>query len=198
MTIDVSTITPADFKAQFPRGFPYLSAYAYDNAATYNTGALVYYSTNGSFYKALANGITGVLPPSDAAKWEVQPEQSVDNFVQDSDITAAFAEARTVYNLALYPTDESARLAYLYLTAHFLAYDLRAAAAGFMAAGSGSFPVQSRSVGSVSESYSIPKAYLDDPNLVGYTSTSYGLKFLQMTLPKLVGNMVAVCAPALP
>lgn len=191
MTVDVTTITVADFKAQFSRTFPYLPVY--DPTTVYNKGDEVYYPTNNLFYTCCKDVQQGVTPGSDTSVWE-KATDALDNWVQDNDITNAFAEAQAVFNQGLYGKDAVVRLAYLYLTAHFLAYDLKAALAGLTAAGQ--FPVSSRAVGSVSESYDVPEAYTTDPILAGFTSTAYGMKFLQMTLPALVGNMAGLCGHA--
>lgn len=145
--MDLNTITPVDFKAQFVRDFPY--------------------------------AIDGTSP-------QINPD-----YVYDSDITRAFAEAQIVFNQGLFGSDAQIKLAYLYVTAHYLVLDLRAAQAGISGAG-GLFPVSSRSVGNVSESYAVPDAYTNDPNLAIYAQTNYGMKYLSMVLPKLVGNMVGV------
>lgn len=193
MTVDVTTITVADFKAQFSRTFPYLPVY--DDGGLYNEGDETYNPNTLLFYTATTDGTTGIEPGTNTQKWTKTPD-TLDNWVQDNDITNAFAEAQALFNQALYSTDQTIRLAYLYLTAHFLAYDLKAALAGLTA--SGSFPVSARAVGSVSESYDIPAAYTDSPVLSSYTSTAYGMKYLAMTLPSLVGNIVAVTGHALP
>lgn len=117
-------------------------------------------------------------------------------FVYDADITKAFAEAEMVFNQALFSGNANITLAYLYLTAHYLVNDLITAGQGINA--SADFPVSSRSVGSVSESYSIPQRYLDDPNLVFYTKSAYGMKYLSFLLPNLIGNINAVEGDTVP
>lgn len=111
------------------------------------------------------------------------------NYILDADIENAFAEAQVVFNQALFGDDAEIRLAYLYLTAHYLCIDMANANAGLSSAGS--FPVASRSVGSVSESYMIPDAFKDNPSLMAYMKTGYGSKYLSLVLPKVVGNVVA-------
>lgn len=185
--MDLNTITVADFKSQFPRGFPYLPVY--NPAALYNAGSRVYYATALLFYDCLVNGTMGVTPGTDATVWQLASDDTA-NYVQDSDITAAFAEAQAVCNQDLFSSDAGLRLGYLYLTAHYLCHDLKAAGAGFIAAAS--FPVTGRTVGSVSESYGVPVAYLENPLYSFYTGSAYGLKYLSMVLPALVGNVGSV------
>lgn len=187
--MDVTTITVQQFQTQFRRDFPYLDTITYSGSALYNTGQEVYYPTTQLFYTALQNGITGVTPDSDSSKWQLTNDD-IDNYIQDADITNAFAEAQVVFNQALFGDDPTITLAYLYVAAHFLCNDIRASQAGI--GSSASFPVNSRSVGSVSEAYTIPEAYTSDPVLAFYTSSSYGMKFLAMALPNMRGNMVSV------
>jgi hypothetical protein len=112
------------------------------------------------------------------------------DFVQSQDIENAFTDAKALFNQSLLPDDDAIRAAYLYLTAHCMCLNIRAANDGINSPGQQ--PVNSRSVGSVSESYTIPTEYTENPILAGYTATSYGLKYLQMVLPYMVGNVVGV------
>lgn len=193
--MDLTTITVAQFKAQFTRDFPYFSAIQYDPTAVYNTGDEVFYPAANLFYIALVDGLTNVAPNSDATKW-CKYADSVDNWVQDSDITRAFGEAQVVFNQALLSGDAQVILAYLYVTAYYLVVDLKTAMAGVNS--TGAFPMSGRTVGSVSESYSVPAAYQNDPLLALYTQNGYGMKYLSFILPGLRGNVVAVPARANP
>lgn len=184
--MDLNTITVSDFKALFKRDFPYLPVY--DNAALYNTGGVVYYPTTQLFYKCTQNGTTGIVP-TDTDNWELTTG-SVDDYVSDDDIERAFQEAKILFNQGLWGDDDQIKLGYLYLTAHYLVNDLRATAAGL--AGTGYFPVSSRSVGNVSESYFIPDAYKDNPAFAFLSQSAYGMKYLSLVGPRLIGNVVAV------
>ena len=184
--MDLTTITTTQFQTQFFRDFPYLPTYS--ATTTYSAGATVYYS--GVFYKAIKNAILDITPGTDATAWQ-QYSGCANDYVQPQDITNAFAEAQVVFNQALFNNDAAITLAYLYCTAHYLVNDLRTAAQGVDSIGA--FPVSSRSVGSMSESYQIPDRFKDSPQLAFFTSTGYGQKFLSMLLPNLVGNAMAVC-----
>lgn len=189
--MDLNTITVADFKAQFFRDFPYLPVY--DNTALYNLGDRVYYPTTKLFYDCAKDGVMGVLPTTvtNPISWSrTEPQPSIDDYVLDQDITNAMAEAKVLFNQGLFGTADQIKLGFLYLTAHFLCNDLKASRMGILA--TAYFPLQSRSVGSVSESYGIPKSYLDNPIYSFYTGSAYGLKYLAMVLPKLVGNMMGI------
>lgn len=193
--MDLTTITVAQFKAQFFRDFPYLPVYS--ATQLYNIGDRVYYTPTLLFYDALADGVINITPPSDAAKWQrVAVQPSIDDYVQDIDIQHAFAEAQMNFNQGLFGTDAEITLGYLYLTAHYLCNDIRASRAGIMA--NPAFPMTSRSAGSMSESYSVPDAYKDNPVLAFYISSAYGMKYLAMVLPKMVGNVGVVAGMTRP
>jgi len=192
---DPSTVTVDQFKTRFYRDFPYLSAITYDPTVTYNTGDEVWYPTSNLFWSCLQDAQTNVTPGTNADVW-VKCVDSLANYVQDQDITNAFAEAIMLFNQSLITGASSAQsdanqlLAFIYLSAHFLCNDLKAAMNGI--SGGAGLPTQGRSVGSVSESYMIPDAYKDNPIYASYLNSSYGLKYLQMILPSMTGNMAAV------
>lgn len=178
----VANFTIADFKSLFSRDFKYLPIWV--NTNTYNQGDVVYYNVNKLFYRAKNNGVNSV--PTTNNDWLLIVD-NVNNYIQDADIDKAFDEACFVFNASLYPTDKI-KLPWLYLTAHFLVLDLRAGGLK-----SESFALtSSKSVGSVSESYSIPDWILNNPQLAYLSKTSYGSKYLNMTIPYLVGNVGAV------
>lgn len=184
--MDLSTITAPDFKAYFRRDFLYLPIWSEEK--TYNAGAVVFYAPNELFYKALENGVESVTP-EDAEEWE-QISDDVDNYVLDEDIEKAFEEARSIFNTALFGTEDETRMVFLYLTAHYLVMDLRTAQRGIESTGESL--VSSRSVGSVSESYAIPEAWTNEPVYNFFTKTGYGLKYLSIVLPRVVGNIGTV------
>lgn len=189
--MDLNTITVSDFKTLFSRDFAYLPVWS--NTTTYNANAIVYY-IDGLFYKSLINGNTST-PGTDITKW-IEYDTTVDDYVLDSDITKAFAEAQVVFNQELFNGDPSVIQGYLYLTAHYLVNDLNTANAGIQSVGS--YPVSGRKVGSVSENYEIPKYYLDNPLFLFYNKTGYGQKYLSFILPVLVGNVGIACGTTLP
>lgn len=114
------------------------------------------------------------------------------DLVQDLDISNAFSDAQNLLNQALFGDATAIRTAYLLLSAHMLCNNIKAADSG--ANSGGTFPVSARSVGSVSETYLVPDDYKNDPLLATYTTTAYGMKYLQMVLPAIRGNMLAVCS----
>ena len=177
----IQAITAEDFKIQFFRDFNYINTWLVGN--TYNSGDQVFYDVNRKFYQCLNAGVVGTLPTV-ATDWKVISNAGL---VSDLDITNAYAESCVTFNDALFDSADVV-LGYLYLSAHYLVNDLNAGGAESSNSGS----VSSRSVGNVSESYSIPQWQLDSPTLGFYTKSSYGLKYLNMILPKMVGNTAIV------
>lgn len=185
----VSKLTVASFKDLFPRNFPYLPIFDY--AKTYSKGDVVYVEP--SFYQSLKDNNTA--PVSDDKSWEIV-QDSPSNYVLDSDITRAFKEAIVSFNESLFDSDCFAETAFLYLVAFYLSYDLSLAQTG--AYGQIGFPATEVRVGSVSEGYYIPKVYLENPVLGFYARNGFGLKYLNMVYPKLVGNVGVVAGWSLP
>lgn len=179
--IDISTITVDDFKSLFTRDFPYLPLFI--EGQTYFKEDIVYYENN--FYSSLIDSNTQL--PTDTASWKIVPD-SVNNYIQDSDIERAFLEAKVNFNPGLFSDDDIAKMMFLYLAAHYLIIDLTNAINPF----GGGFVglTQSKSVGSVSESYAIPQWMLNNPTLSMYAQTGYGRKYLSLIQPYLVGNII--------
>lgn len=170
-------VTVAEFKTQFPRFTPvYLPVYV--TGKTYFKDDVVYYES--LFYKCKKDEVTSL--PTTQADWQAI-NQSVLNYTQDSDIINAMAEARINFNETLFGDD--AKLVFLYLTAYYLTVDFQNAL-GQANAGI----VTSKSVGSVSESYGIPQWMLQDRVLSAYTKNGYGLKYLSLIQPYLIGNVM--------
>ena len=100
--------------------------------------------------------------------------------VRDKDIIAAQAEAEAIFNAALYPDDKTRDMAFLYLTAHFLACDLDAAESGGL--GGVGFAQTSRSADGISESIQVPDWIAKDPTLSILAGTYFGRKYLTIAL----------------
>lgn len=109
------------------------------------------------------------------------------DYVMDTDIDRAFLEATINFNEALFSDDNQLKITFLYLAAHYMVNDLQTASQAM--GSSSSFPVSSRSVGGVSESYSIPEWMLKDPVLGSFASTRYGQKYISLIKPLLIGNV---------
>lgn len=185
--MDLTTITVGDFQAQFFRDFPYLPVW--DSMLPYNFGSIVFYPVNGGFYKGKTNGIAPGTLPTVVTAWE--PVCGIQNdYVLPQDITNAFAESTILFNQGLFDTDPEITLGFLYLTAHFLVTDLRRSNSGLSSRPE--LLVESRTVGSLTESYAVPDRFKNDPILNGYLKTGYGMKYLDLILPGLVGNIGSV------
>lgn len=176
-------VTTDDFKNLFTRDFPYLPVYVEGKA--YFKDDEVYYAPN--FYKSLTDGNTTF--PTDTTNWELTND-AVDNYIQDTDIMRAFKEANVNFNAGLFGDDNTIKMVFLYLAAHYLVIDLNNAmnplAMGFMGF------TQSKSVGSVSESYAVPQWMLNNAILSQYAQTGYGRKYLSLIQPYLVGNIIFI------
>ena len=84
-------ITPAEFKAQFPRFTPeYLPVYT---QGTYFKDNIKYYE--GLFYKVIVDSTTSI--PTNTDDWELYND-SVLNYTQDEDIMNAVLEANVNFN----------------------------------------------------------------------------------------------------
>lgn len=183
--MDLTTITAQDFKDLFYRDFPYLNIW--NVLSTYNTGALVYYAVNALFYTCLNNGVTSV--PTTTADWSLTTDNTF-NYVLDADIEKAFAEAMINFNQALFSTAAEIQLAFLYLSAHFLVTDIRRSSQGLNSRGD--YIAQSQSVGNVSEALAIPDSINNNPQFSLYTTSGYGIKYLNLVMPRLVGHVGVV------
>jgi hypothetical protein len=186
-------VTPQDFKNLFFRDFNY-QAVLWVITDTYNTDDIVYYTNTRLYYKALNDALIGVLP-TDTNNWEQTPD---DNYVLDEDIEKAFDEACLVFNEKLFGEDEATKkLAFLYLTAHYLVIDLNNASNSLDTGGSGG-SLASRSVGNVSESYNTPKWATENETLAPLAQTSYGKKYYSLIKPRLIAPIFVVEGATLP
>lgn len=174
-------VSTTDFQDLFNRDFPYLPVYVEGKA--YFTNDIVYYEPN--FYQSLVDNNTEL--PTNTTNWQVIND-SVNNYIQDSDIMRAFNEAVINFNVNLFTDQNSAIMVFLYLAAHYLVIDLNNAmnplALGFMGF------TQSKSVGSVSESYGIPQWMLNNQTLSAYAQTGYGREYLSLIQLYLIGNVL--------
>lgn len=184
MSVFKEKLNCSDFRHQFPRNFPYLPVWTYGKS--YAKDEVVFY--DGKFYSSVIDDNTSD-DFTDTLYWKVTSGDKND-YVTDCDIERAFDEANIAFNDALCGTDSGSQIMFLYLAAFYLAYDLAVAAGG--AYGSVNFPATGVKVGNVSEEYYVPKAYMEDPILGFYARNGFGLKYLNMLYPRLVGNVGVV------
>lgn len=116
--------------------------------------------------------------------------------VMDADISKGLSDAGVNFNEALWANQQSFTVGYLLLAAHYMVLSLRASSQGIR--GQYEWLVNSKSVGSVSESFTIPQRILDNPFLSMLAKTTYGAQYLEYVLPLLSGQMYTVCGRTLP
>lgn len=116
--------------------------------------------------------------------------------VLDSDITKAFLFTNVNFNPDLFADQGSYNVGYLLLSAHYLVMNLRSSSQGIN--GQFSFLESGKSVGSVSQNFSIPQRVLDNPDWAVLMKTNYGAQFLQLILPQLCGLVFNVFGTTLP
>lgn len=136
-----------------------------------------------------------IIPSADdfkgyfARDFNFAPDSDPDNldYITDSDIDKAIAEAEINFNSALFGTDAQVNIVFFYLVAFYLVFNLQNSAKGISS--QSKFPISANSVGGVSVSYQLPEKYSKDPTLSVYTQNGYGMKYLSLTMPFLVGNI---------
>lgn len=165
------------FKNHFSRDFPYLPYWVEGKA--YFKGDIVYVSPN--FY---ISTVDGNLSPVTDESWQLYKD-SEENYLSDSDIEKAIAEASIGFNCKLFSEEESV-LAMLYLIAFYLVIDIKNSTAGLSSNAYTSF-VSSKSVGNVHESYGIPYWATNNPMYSLYMDNGYGRKYLSLLIPRISG-----------
>ena len=111
-------------------------------------------------------------------------------FIRDKDIEDAFAQADLNFNESLWDDEDDKKLAFLFLTAHYLCMDMQMSVKGVNS--DSQFPMTSKNVEGVSASYSIPDLYQNDPILNYFSQTQFGCKYLSMLVPRAVGRIAVV------
>lgn len=116
--------------------------------------------------------------------------------ILDSDINKAFGQTNFNINPNLFRTQGDYNIGYLFLSAHYLVVDMRMSEQGIN--GQYSFLENSKSVSSVSQSFSIPQRILDNPYFAMLMKTNYGAKYLELVIPQLAGQVFSVHGRTLP
>ena len=115
------------------------------------------------------------------------PYGSTPDTVMDADIQKALVEADFIVNPALFSTQESFSFAFNYAAAHYLVMDFKNSSQGL--GSSFNWIESSKSVGSVSQGFSIPDLIMKNPQLAYFSKTGYGAKYLSLILPLTFGNI---------
>lgn len=176
------SITILDFKEYFTRDFPYLPVW--DALVSYNAGEVVYY-TNRLFYTAKIDSVPAGTLPTNVTYFEKITDDYY-NYINDTDIEKALLEQEAMLPVARFDNVTLA-MAQKYLTAHCLCNDIKTSNAGL--ASQISFPVQSKSAGSISTSYGIPEGFMKKEIYAFYLTSQYGLKYLALLIPRIKGNI---------
>ncbi len=182
----IDDITVQDFKDLFYRDFDYLPVWLV--GSTYNIGDVVFYDVNQKFYTCKTNETTGVVP-TNTANWDINPYLVKTDYVWDEDIQKAYDEANATV-LTKINTEAALKQAYLYLSAHYLVGDLNAN--GLQSTGNGL--LSSKAVGNVSVGYVVPE-WAKKEGYSFYTTTYYGMKYLTLTRPYRIGNVIPFSTP---
>jgi hypothetical protein len=119
--------------------------------------------------------------------------------VRDKDIQDAMNNALSLFNQGLYPIPSTeyptdvGKQALLYLTAHELKKMMNEVADQ----GQSQFNQNSRSVGSISESLSIPE-WMNESVYAYFTTTSFGIRYVLLTMPYLGGTVYTISGATQP
>lgn len=122
--------------------------------------------------------------------------EDIETSVTDADITKAMTQTVVSINQGLFCNQPSYTIGFQLLTAHFLVLNLRSSSQGIN--GQYSFLESSKSVGSVSQSFSIPQRILDNPLWAMFMKTNYGAMYIEMIFPMLTGQVFTVMGTTLP
>jgi len=116
--------------------------------------------------------------------------------VSDNDITRAISEAKMNFNESLFDTDDEKKIIFLYLTAYYLVVDINNINTQGVSNNGGL--VTYKQVRNVAESFKVPKWIEESPMYSMFSQNGYGLKYLTMIYPYLIGNVGIVPGRTLP
>ncbi len=209
----------ADFKSQFSRDFPYaVPAFGAAGSFLVVAGAIssVGLAAPGQGYTkapavfvvdptgvgavvtaAVANGgVTGFTVVAGGSGYTAPSlvltggagDDTDQTRVTDGDIAGAIVDASFNVNEGLFPDQATWSRAFCYLAAHCIVERLLAAGEGLRSRGS--WLISSKTVGDLSESFEIPEKIKQDPFLASLSKTRYGMRYLEIIGPLLIGNML--------
>lgn len=118
------------------------------------------------------------------------------DYVIDSDITKAITAAMIHFPTDLFGSDDNNTYAFMYLAGFYLVSAIQVSSKGLSS--QSKFPISGNSVGSVSINFSIPERYSKDPYLSSLTTNGYGMMYLSLIIPLLVGNVGIALGTTLP
>ena len=124
--------------------------------------------------------------------------------VRDADITRAISDAGLLFNNHIWPSVAIATSAFLYAVAHCLTINIQAAGGLVPIAGTAGAENRAngvtlnKSVGQVSITYAPPPEIVSRfASLLPFWETEYGKRYVQMCIPRLVGNVKAIYGDSL-
>jgi hypothetical protein len=121
---------------------------------------------------------------------------NINTSVTDTDVANAFGLTNFNLNQALFAIQADYTSGYLLLAAHYLVMNLRASSQGIN--GQFAWLEISKGVGSVNASFSIPQMILDNPYWAMFSKTNYGMLYLNLLQPQLVGVVRIACGSTRP
>jgi len=177
----LNSVSVADFKEQFSREFRYLPLWL--STTTYFINDKVYYDINNTFYLAKSQNTNQI--PTNSTYWT----PTADNillYVKDAEIQKAINEAKDGINKSLqYRSDDFFKKMLLLLSAHILYSTLQGSSGG---GGSNGLYETSRSVGSVSQSFTAPDYLLKNPAYSWYYKSPFGADYIAQMHPLFLIN----------
>jgi len=116
--------------------------------------------------------------------------------VRDKDVTIAYTQARANFNEGLFANQSTFSECQMLLAAHYLCTNLLASSQGL--GGSAQWLTNAKAVGNVSEGFTVPDRILRSPTLSAYSKTLYGMTYLSIISPLLVGNFACLAGNTTP
>lgn len=116
--------------------------------------------------------------------------------VSDAEIARAMTEAKMNFNEDMFQDDDEKKLIFSYLTAYYLVVDINNA--NTQGASNNGGLLTYRQVRNVAESFKVPKWVEESPMFSQFSQNGYGLKYLTMIYPYLIGNVGIVGGATLP
>ncbi len=116
--------------------------------------------------------------------------------VRDVDVNNAFTQLDANFNEGLFASQATYQEAYLQLAAHYLCLNMIAASQGV--GGSAQWVTINKSIDSITEGFEVPDRIKRSPMLAQFSKTSYGMLYLDLIGPLLVGNAAGIYRQASP
>ena len=124
-------------------------------------------------------------------EYGTEPDQ-----VSDAEIARAMTEAKMNFNEGMFQDTDEKKLIFSYLTAYYLVVDINNA--NTQGASNNGGLLTYRQVRNVAESFKVPKWVEESPMFSQFSQNGYGLKYLTMIYPYLIGNVGIVGGATLP